>query len=71
MRGSPADRSTSFTTAGASVPEGLVQDVLAWLAARGYPDAQAVTSAEESLVFALPPELRKDIKAAAAAGGAR
>jgi 4-hydroxy-3-methylbut-2-enyl diphosphate reductase len=31
---------------------------------RGYPDAQAVHSAEESLIFALPPELRRDLRAA-------
>jgi 4-hydroxy-3-methylbut-2-en-1-yl diphosphate reductase len=55
-------------TSGASVPEGLVQDVLGWLADRGFPAAQAVTSAEESLVFALPKELRRDLKAAAKAG---
>ncbi|WP_300678847.1 4-hydroxy-3-methylbut-2-enyl diphosphate reductase [Nocardioides sp.] len=60
-------RSVSVTS-GASVPEGLVQDVLAWLADRGFPGAQAVTSAEESLVFALPKELRRDLKAAAQAG---
>ncbi|MFT4261770.1 MAG: 4-hydroxy-3-methylbut-2-enyl diphosphate reductase [Nocardioides sp.] len=54
-------------TSGASVPESLVEGVLSWLAERGYPDARAVTSAEESLVFALPPELRRDLKAAAAA----
>ena len=51
-------------TSGASVPEELVQGVLAHLAERGYPDARAVHSAEESLVFALPPELRRDMRAA-------
>ena len=35
------------------------------LAERGYPDAQAVHTAEESLIFALPPELRRDLRAAA------
>jgi 4-hydroxy-3-methylbut-2-en-1-yl diphosphate reductase len=55
-------------TSGASVPEELVQGVLAFLAERGYPDAQAVHSAEESLIFALPKELRRDLKAAAAKG---
>ena len=44
--------------------------VLAFLAERGYPDAQAVHSAEESLIFALPPELRRDLAAAAAAAQA-
>ncbi|MGO4255947.1 4-hydroxy-3-methylbut-2-enyl diphosphate reductase [Marmoricola sp. RAF53] len=51
-------------TSGASVPEELVQGVLAFLAERGYPDAEAVHTAEESLIFALPPELRRDMRAA-------
>jgi 4-hydroxy-3-methylbut-2-en-1-yl diphosphate reductase len=55
---------TVSVTSGASVPEALVQEVLAYLSARGYPDARAVHSAEESLIFALPKELRKDLKAA-------
>jgi 4-hydroxy-3-methylbut-2-enyl diphosphate reductase len=55
---------TVSVTSGASVPEDLVEGVLAWLAERGYPDARAVHSAEESLIFALPPELRRDIRAA-------
>ena len=40
--------------------------VLAYLSERGYPDARAVHTAEESLIFSLPKELRRDIKAAAA-----
>ena len=52
-------------TSGASVPDDLVDGVLQFLAERGYPDAQAV-HAEESLIFALPPELRRDLRAAAA-----
>ena len=51
-------------TSGASVPENLVDGVLAFLADRGYPAARAVHSAEESLIFALPPELRRDMRAA-------
>src|SRR5688500_4380388 len=51
-------------TSGASVPEELVEGVLRFLAERGYPDARAVQSAEESLIFALPPELRRDLRAA-------
>ena len=47
----------------------LVQGVLEFLAARGYPDAKAVHTAEESLIFALPPELRKDMRAAEKARG--
>jgi 4-hydroxy-3-methylbut-2-enyl diphosphate reductase len=50
-------------TSGASVPEALVEGVLTFLAERGYPDAEAVHSAEESLIFALPPELRRDLRA--------
>lgn len=51
-------------TSGASVPELLVSGVLKWLAERGFDDVTEVNSAEESLLFALPPELRKDLKAA-------
>ncbi len=50
-------------TSGASVPEVLVRDVLRWLAERGYAEVQEVTTAEESLTFALPRELRSDLKA--------
>jgi 4-hydroxy-3-methylbut-2-enyl diphosphate reductase len=54
---------TVSVTSGASVPEDLVQGVLSFLAGHGYPDAQAVHTAEESLIFALPPELRRDLRA--------
>lgn len=53
-------------TSGASVPDDLVDEVLAFLVERGYPEATAVKTAEESLIFALPPELRRDMKAAQA-----
>jgi 4-hydroxy-3-methylbut-2-enyl diphosphate reductase len=59
---------TVSVTSGASVPEQLVEGVLSHLAERGYPDARAVRTAEESLVFALPPELRRDLRAAQALG---
>lgn len=59
--------STVGLTSGASVPEVLVDGVLEWLAARGFADVEEVTAAEETLVFALPPELRRDIKAAGSA----
>jgi 4-hydroxy-3-methylbut-2-enyl diphosphate reductase len=51
-------------TSGASVPEILVTDVLKTLAEHGYGDVETITAMEESLLFALPPELRKDMKAA-------
>jgi 4-hydroxy-3-methylbut-2-enyl diphosphate reductase len=55
---------TVGVTSGASVPEILVRGVLDWLAERGYGEVEEVVSAEESLLFALPPELRRDMKAA-------
>ena len=58
------DVETIGVTSGASVPEILVKDVLAVLAENGFRDVQEITAAEESLLFALPPELRKDMKAA-------
>ncbi len=51
-------------TSGASVPEELVEGVLAFLNERGFPTATAVHTAEESLIFALPPELRRDLRKA-------
>jgi len=55
---------TIGVSSGASVPEILVKDLLKWLAARGYDDVETVTATEEHLLFAMPPELRKDLKAA-------
>jgi 4-hydroxy-3-methylbut-2-enyl diphosphate reductase len=50
-------------TSGASVPESLVRGVLDLLEARGFPPAEEVRTADEKLTFALPPELRKDLRA--------
>jgi 4-hydroxy-3-methylbut-2-enyl diphosphate reductase len=58
--------STIGVTSGASVPELLVSEVLDWLADHGFSDCEEISTAEETLMFALPPELRRDIKAAAA-----
>ena len=58
---------TVGVTSGASVPEVLVREVLAWLAERGYSTVDEVVTAEEDLLFSLPKELRRDLKAARAA----
>ena len=51
-------------SSGASVPEILFKDLLKELAKRGYGDVETVTAMEEHLLFSIPPELRKDLKAA-------
>jgi 4-hydroxy-3-methylbut-2-enyl diphosphate reductase len=61
---------TVGVTSGASVPELLVRDVLAWLAARGFDTVEEVRAAQESLLFSLPKELRRDLKAAEASRAA-
>ena len=55
---------TIGVTSGASVPELLVRDLLEELSRRGYGEVETVTATEESLIFAIPPELRKDLRAA-------
>ncbi|MGO4690909.1 4-hydroxy-3-methylbut-2-enyl diphosphate reductase [Glaciibacter sp. 2TAF33] len=50
---------TVGVTSGASVPEELVQELLADLEYAGYGDVQEVKTAEEDLIFSLPKELRK------------
>ncbi|MGF7237651.1 MAG: 4-hydroxy-3-methylbut-2-enyl diphosphate reductase, partial [Frankia sp.] len=50
-------------TSGASVPEDLVAGVVELLAQHGFDDVEEVTSAEEHLLFALPPELRRELRA--------
>ena len=51
---------TVGVTSGASVPEVLVQEVLADLAGAGYRDVEQVQTAHEDLMFSLPKELRQD-----------
>lgn len=61
---------TVGVTSGASVPDVLVNDVLDSLKELGFGTVEEVTTAEETLVFALPPELRRDLKAASAEASA-
>ena len=58
------DVETIGVTSGASVPELLVRELLEELARRGYSEVEEVRAMDESLLFALPPELRKDLRAA-------
>jgi 4-hydroxy-3-methylbut-2-enyl diphosphate reductase len=55
---------TIGVTSGASVPEILVDDLLKHLSTHGYGDVEEVRATEETLLFALPKELRADLKAA-------
>ena len=55
---------TVGVTSGASVPEILVRTVLDWLSVHGYGNVEEIRATEETLLFSLPPELRKDLKAA-------
>jgi 4-hydroxy-3-methylbut-2-enyl diphosphate reductase len=59
-----AGATTVGLTSGASVPDDLVADVLDHLAERGFDDVSEVTTAQEKLVFSLPQELKRDLRAA-------
>jgi 4-hydroxy-3-methylbut-2-en-1-yl diphosphate reductase len=56
-------------SSGASVPEILVREVTDWLADAGYGDVEEVTHTEERLSFALPQELRRELRAGSATSG--
>ena len=53
---------TVGVSSGASVPEELVDEVLVYLAERGFGDVRTVQTAEEDVQFSLPAELRKELK---------
>ncbi len=55
---------TIGVTSGASVPEILVTDLLKHLDLHGFNEVEEITATEETLLFALPKELRADLKAA-------
>ncbi|WP_190318411.1 4-hydroxy-3-methylbut-2-enyl diphosphate reductase [Nocardiopsis listeri] len=54
---------TVGVTSGASVPDILVRELLDKLSAHGYGSVTPVTTAEETLTFSLPKELRRDLRA--------
>ena len=56
------DVRTVGLTSGASVPEDLVQGVLAHLADFGYAEVSEYVAATETLTFSLPKELRKELR---------
>ena len=60
-----ASAGTVGLTSGASVPEDLVADVLGRLAELGFGEVEEVTTVDERITFALPRDLKKDIRAAA------
>ena len=54
--------STVGLSSGASVPEILVREVTEWLAEHGFADIEEVNETEERLTFALPQELRRELR---------
>jgi 4-hydroxy-3-methylbut-2-enyl diphosphate reductase len=61
-----AGAGTVGLTSGASVPDELVMQVLDHLAERGFGEVAEVTTANETLTFSLPQELKRDMRQAAA-----
>lgn len=57
------DVTTVGVTSGASVPDILVRELLDKLSGFGYGDVTPITTAEETLTFSLPKELRRDLRA--------
>lgn len=63
------DAVTIGVTSGASVPDELVRAVLDHLGRQGFGEVTEVVTAQEKLVFSLPQELKRDMRAAAQATG--
>lgn len=59
-----AGAKTVGLTSGASVPEILVREVISWLQERGFPTVEEVRTETETTTFALPRDLRSDLKKA-------
>ncbi len=53
---------TVGVTSGASVPEILVKDVIKWLQDRGFGEVEEVRTQVETITFALPRNLKNDLK---------
>ncbi len=56
-------------TSGASAPEHLVAEMLAWLAARGFDDVEQIAVAQEGVRFSLPKGVREVPGSAGAPSG--
>lgn len=57
-----ATAATVGLTSGASVPEILVDETIGRLHELGFDTVEEIATVEEHLVFALPPELRRDLR---------
>jgi len=54
-----ADARTVALTAGASAPENLVEDLIAYLSSRGFDRLEELDIKDEDVRFTLPPQLAR------------